>query len=197
LGILGSARSFECGDGGTVFKGVLRHIRRQPVAYVALFFALGGGALAATGAGTTDQFAGGVLSGRINGLAGDAFDADFGAASGTSTAGTSDDADRSTLSPAVDLVARELSINLTAEPGENASRTFSLWVNGAQTALSCVIAGDHHHTRCSDTSDAVPVPAGSTLSIEDATSSPGADPNAADARFGFRLSKPPGNAPSG
>ena len=44
-------------------RGVLGHIRRQPVAYVALFFALGGGAMAASNAIQVGTPAGGDLTG--------------------------------------------------------------------------------------------------------------------------------------
>jgi hypothetical protein len=51
-----------------MFKGVLRHIGRQPVAFVALFVALGGGAVAAgTYIKTTDQIPSGDLAGSTYG----------------------------------------------------------------------------------------------------------------------------------
>lgn len=46
-----------------MFRRVLAHIRRQPVAYIALFFALSGGAMAASKAITVGTPAGGDLSG--------------------------------------------------------------------------------------------------------------------------------------
>jgi hypothetical protein len=51
-----------------MFKGVLRHIRRQPVAFVALFFALGGGAMAASNfIKPTDTIPSGDLAGSTYG----------------------------------------------------------------------------------------------------------------------------------
>jgi hypothetical protein len=51
-----------------MFKGVLRHIRRQPAAFVALFFALGGGAMAASNfIKPTDTIRSGDLAGSTYG----------------------------------------------------------------------------------------------------------------------------------
>jgi hypothetical protein len=262
-----------------MLRGVVGHVRRQPVAFVALFFALGGGAMAAnnfirssdtipsgdlagstygspsiksgavtndklanssltvspgtglTGGGsvslggsttlgvadggigttqlaggsvTTSKFAtgaqapdsaklagadptayGAVLSGRVNGLS-TASD-DYGAASGTSTA-TATEANVSTLSPAHDLVARDLSVKLTAAPGSSFhNRAFFLFVNGSgldanNTELACQIFDTG--TTCTDTSRGMAVPAGSTISISD---QPHGIVDASDVRFSFRL----------
>jgi BclB C-terminal domain-containing protein len=45
-GLAGESSTLSC-DGGIMVRRVLRPVRRQPVAFVALFFALGGGAYAA------------------------------------------------------------------------------------------------------------------------------------------------------
>jgi hypothetical protein len=126
---------------------------------------------------------GAVLSGRINGLTTAALTADYGAASGTSTASTNE-AGVSTLSPDRDLVARDLSIQLTASPGNNAERGFDLFVNGRPTGFGCAVGGPVSPTSCT-VAGPVSVPAGATLSIQEGSGSN--PPSAADARFGFRL----------
>jgi hypothetical protein len=211
------------------------------VAFVALFFALGGGALAATkaitvgspasgdltgtypsptiapGKVTTSDFASGatapnaselggaspsdygaVLSGRVNGLTTNTGGTgDFGAASGTSTAASGvDDSGVSTLSPAHDLVARDLSVKLTASPGGNWQRHIFLLVNGSVSDvnghhLECIMSVFNSSSTACTASGPMLVPAGSTISIVDVPScaSPPCDgsPAAADARFAFRL----------
>lgn len=129
---------------------------------------------------------GAVLSGRINGLTTTALAADYGAASGTSAASASD-AQVSTLSPDRDLVLRDLSIQLTASPGDNAERGFDVFVNGRATSYGCAIGGPQGPTSCT-ASGSLEVSADSTLSIQDATGS--GSVAAADARFGFRLTNP-------
>jgi Collagen triple helix repeat (20 copies) len=132
---------------------------------------------------------GAVLSGRVNGLGTTGLN--WGAASGTSTAVTGSDATVSTLSPDQDLVARDLSVQLTAAPGESdgfdQERGVELIVNGAQTNLSCGILGSA--TTCS-ASGPVAVPAGSTLSIRDEVLPMTAgSPPASDLLFAFRLTQ--------
>ncbi|HJS95656.1 MAG TPA: hypothetical protein VJ741_15440 [Solirubrobacteraceae bacterium] len=129
---------------------------------------------------------GAVLSGRINGLTTAALTADFGATSGISTVSATEAA-VSTLSPDRDLVARDLSIQLTASPGNNAERGFDLFVNGRSTGFGCAIGGPGSPTSCT-ASGPVAIPASSTLSIQDASGSN--PPSAADARFGLRLTNP-------
>jgi hypothetical protein len=130
---------------------------------------------------------GAVLSGRVNGLATAGGTLDWGAASGTSTAVTaSSDASVATLSPDLGLVARDLSVRLTAAPGTGAVRGVSLFVNGSGTNLTCSIGGAT--TTCS-ASGPVTVPAGSTLSIRDQVPNIGVSPAAADVLFAFRLTQ--------
>jgi hypothetical protein len=111
---------------------------------------------------------GAVLSGRINGLTTTGSSTDFGAASGTSTANGTE-ANVYTLSPAENLVARDLSVQLTSAPGSGAARNFLLSVNGSpQDAnsrhLACIIVGTN--ATCSNPGP-MSVPAGSTLSLVD------------------------------
>jgi hypothetical protein len=131
---------------------------------------------------------GAVLSGRVNGLGTAQETLDWGAASGTSTAVTGSDASVATLSPSDNLVARDLSVRLTAGPGFGQERGVELIVNGAQTNLSCGIINSF--TTCS-AAGPVSVPAGSTLSIRDEVlpqAGPGAAA-AADLVFAFRLTQ--------
>lgn len=86
-------------------------------------------------------------------------------------------------------MARDLSVQLTAAPGESGGveqeRGVELIVNGAQTNLSCGILGSA--TTCS-ASGPVTVPAGSTLSIRDLVLT-GGSPPASDLLFAFRLTQ--------
>jgi hypothetical protein len=66
------------------------------------------------------------------------------------------------ISPAVPTVARDLAVTMSAEPlGGN--RVTTLLVNGAPSALECMVFGDG--VACTDSGDLVPVPAASTLAI--------------------------------
>ena len=130
---------------------------------------------------------GAVLSGRVNGLGTASGTLNWGAGSGTSTAVTGSDASVSTLSPDHDLVARDLSVLVTAPPGFGQERGVELIVNGAQTNLSCGIEGSSV-TTCSVTGP-VNVPAGSTLSIRDEVLPNGGSAAASDLLFAFRLTQ--------
>lgn len=121
---------------------------------------------------------GAVLSGRMKNM--DNIVPDYGAASGTSTVSTTE-SDVSTLSPDRNLVARDLSVRVTAAP-DPSQRVFTLVVNGTKTGLTCTIGGPA--TAC-HASGPVSVPADSTLSLEDEV--PGVATPTADALFGFRL----------
>jgi hypothetical protein len=121
---------------------------------------------------------GAVLSGRMNNM--NNIVPDYGAASGTSTVSTTESA-VSTLSPDRNLVARDLSVQVTVAP-DPVQRVFTLVVNGATTDLSCTVGGPA--TTC-QASGPVSVPADSTLSLEDEV--PGVAVPTADARFAFRL----------
>jgi hypothetical protein len=182
---------------------------KTPASFLAAH-ATAGGALSgtypnptiATGAITTAKFAAGaqapdaaqlnslpasdygaVLSGRIDSLR-TTSGTDFGVVSGISTANT-DDAHIYTLSPARDMVARDLSVRLTSAPGFD--RTLYLSVNsgiqdGSGNSLECTVSGDSA-TTCTATGP-MSVPAGSTLSLADNTDGSVA---AADVLFALRL----------
>ena len=120
---------------------------------------------------------GAVLSGRINSLT----SGDFGAVSGISTAAAIESS-VSTLSPDRDMVARDLSVQLTNPPGAG-QRAIDLVLNGIGqgSIFGCTI--DSAATTCS-ASGPLPIPAGSTLSLRDRAL---VTPDPADARFAFRL----------
>lgn len=131
---------------------------------------------------------GAVLSGRMNnvGTSGLA----FGAASGTSTASPGppfDGSNVATLSPNANLVARDLSVRLTAAPGTlggggNNSRFINLVINGTITNFSCTVTNPA--TTCTTAGNSIAVPANSALAIiED----PFGSAPQADALFAFRL----------
>jgi hypothetical protein len=126
------------------------------------------------GGGSPSDY-GAVMSGRVNGLttigAGD-----FGSPSGTSTA-NEDHSAVDMLSPDHDLVARDLSFELTAPPGS--ARLVALFVGN--NGVGCTISGVD--TSCSP-ANGISVPANSRIVIRDAIFG---SPAAADLRFGFRL----------
>jgi hypothetical protein len=128
-------------------------------------------------AGAPSSDYGAVLSGRINGLT--TFGG-FGSPSGTSTPSGSEGS-VATLSPNQTMVARDLSVKLTAAPGSGKVRQFALLVNGTDIGLFCFVFD--LSTSCNST-DTIAVPAGNTLSIEEDSSG---GPAAADALFAFRL----------
>jgi hypothetical protein len=125
---------------------------------------------------------GAVLSGRINSLTTSVDAADFGAASGISTAGSVTGV--ATLSPDQTMYARNLSIQVTSPPGGGTERTFELTVNSRNPGLGCSMTNS---TTCT-ASGPVMVPANSTLAIADVTF--GA-PASADALFAFTLTPSP------
>jgi hypothetical protein len=107
------------------------------------------------------------------------------------TASSSTESDLDTLSPAQPSVARDLAINeTTALTGDN-TRTYTLRVNGTDTALTCSITSAN--TICHDTTHTVTIPAGSLLSIRagrisGSGSSGGA--TGSNVRFGWRATTP-------
>jgi hypothetical protein len=137
-------------------------------------------------AGLSPSDYGAVLSGRVNGLGTASGTLNWGAASGISTAVTGSDASVSTLSPNHNLIARDLSVRLTAAPGLGQERGVELIVNGAQTNLSCGI--QTHSLTCSAPGP-VTVPAASTLSIRDEVLPNGGSVPASDLLFAFSLTQ--------
>jgi hypothetical protein len=68
------------------------------------------------------------------------------------------------LSPNASIVARDLSVKLTAAPGVGSSRTFALSDDGTPTAVACTISGAA--TTCDSGVATATIGAGSELSIE-------------------------------
>jgi len=100
---------------------------------------------------------------RISGL-GTIAGTQFGSPSGTSAA-NSTESNMTQLSPATDIVARDLSVKLTSAPGGVLnSRTFTLMDDAVATTITCTIidAG----TTCSSGSATATIVAGSALSIQ-------------------------------
>jgi hypothetical protein len=85
------------------------------------------------------------------------------------------------LSPGVAATAGNLSVRLDASPGPAASRTFTLRVNGADSALTCTIA---NAAQTCSAGGSVAVPAGSLLSLENDAS---AAPLPSGVQFGLTL----------
>jgi hypothetical protein len=69
-------------------------------------------------------------------------------------------------SPAVPIVARDLFAQYANESGAlpGSTRAFTLRVNGSDSALTCTFT--RPAASCSDTNDAVTIPAGSLLSVK-------------------------------
>jgi hypothetical protein len=112
----------------------------------------------------------------------------FGSVSGVNTS-TPTAAAVDTLSPNMDLLARDLSVSITTAPGP---LTFLVGVsiNDSPAAPLCSIAGSS--TTCADSAALVPVPAGSRIAIfvENVTPIAPNTPNtpAENVLVGFRLS---------
>jgi hypothetical protein len=86
----------------------------------------------------------------------------FGPVSGVSAANATEAA-VDTLSPNMALVARDLSVQITAAPGSFVFQVGVL-INGGTFAPLCVITGAS--TTCNDSQDEVPVPPGSRIAIQ-------------------------------
>jgi hypothetical protein len=67
--------------------------------------------------------------------------------------------------------AAKLYVTVNNAPGTGKLWTFTLMVNGSATALTCTISAAA--TTCSDTSHAVAIVAGNTLSIQITSTAPG------------------------
>ncbi len=120
-----------------------------------------------------------LLTGRFTESSG------IGSPSGT-TPSTSTSADSvSMLSPAVPIVARDLSVR--SDQGLSGTETITLRVNGADTALSCEVAGDG---TCQDTTHAVTIPPGSTIAIRLELTNSSGGVSGGVVRFGWRATTP-------
>ena len=86
----------------------------------------------------------------------------------------------SSFTPAADMKASDLAVTLTVAPGLNDSRTFTLRVGNADTALSCTVPGG---TVICTSNASITIPGGSLISL--ASTSTGT-PSATDVRFGWR-----------
>jgi hypothetical protein len=135
-----------------------------------------------------------TLTGRTGNLFIDKFAYPSGA---TPTTGFAAEGDASTLSPAQTIVARDLFVK-EDHVSENVlnARTYSLRVNGIDSPLSCFTTADHDNPSgslaCTDTTDAVTIAPGSTLSIH-CTMPPNSGGGAEAAipiRFGWRATTP-------
>lgn len=91
----------------------------------------------------------------------------FGPVTGIGPVSNTDESAVSLLSPAAPIVARDLFAQYANDAGSaypGATRAFTLRVNGVDTALTCTFT--RPATSCSNTGDAVTIPAGSLLSIK-------------------------------
>jgi hypothetical protein len=100
---------------------------------------------------------------------------------GVSVAGAEGSA--SILSPGVPSTAGNLSVRLDVAPGAGSSRVITLWVNGADSALTCTIPAAG--TTCSNSSASVAVPVGTRLSLQNHVV--GAAAAATGVQFGLTL----------
>jgi hypothetical protein len=91
----------------------------------------------------------------------------------------------SQLSPNADMVARDLSVKLTAAPGLFDSRTFTLRDDGVSTSVACTIS--ETATTCNSGGATATISPGSELSIR-ITVTGVAD--LADALIGWRATTP-------
>jgi hypothetical protein len=100
----------------------------------------------------------------------------------TSVANGTTDADVAALSSAADAVGRDLAIGLATAPGTGNSWAVTLRINGADTPLTCTIAGDA--TSCDSGGATVAVPKKSSLSFK---IEPSGTPPSTPIYFGWRL----------
>lgn len=103
----------------------------------------------------------------------------FMAPSGLSTANTNQN-DVSSFTPNAEIKASDLAVTLTVAPGLADSRTFTLFVGNAPTALTCTVPGGT--VTCTSTGS-ITIPEASLISLGATTT--GA-PSATDVRFGWR-----------
>jgi len=126
--------------------------------------------------GATGSSASAAVLGRGNGVGTGAW---FMAPSGLATAMTNEN-NVSSFTPNVPITASALAVTLTVAPGLADSRTFTLRVGNANTALTCTVPGGT--VTCTSTGS-VTIPEASLISL--GATSTGA-PSATDVRFGWR-----------
>jgi hypothetical protein len=124
-----------------------------------------------------------VLTGRISNLSTTPGTTEWASPSGFTTA-NSDETRVSFRSPNHDLVARDLSVELTTgSPGAFSGRVF--YVSSSSVArLACVIDGATATACTNSPADILSIPANSDISIQETVIG---SPAGAQARFGFRL----------
>lgn len=110
----------------------------------------------------------------------------FGPVSGIGPTSNTDESAVVEASPAVTIVGRDLVGEYLHDTAPSGTRSFTLRVNGADTALTCTYTIPA--TSCSDTSDAVTIPAGSQLSIKFSQPTGGIGPG--DVIVGWRATTP-------
>jgi hypothetical protein len=103
-----------------------------------------------------------VFSARVTGYSG-LLSPGFAAPMGTSVTSATEDLVE-TLAPARAFSARNLAVQMASAPGGGNSATVTLRANGADTSLSCTIAGAA--TSCTNVADSPSIAAGATLSLE-------------------------------
>jgi hypothetical protein len=86
----------------------------------------------------------------------------------------------SSFTPNATMTASDLAVTLTVAPGLADTRTFTLRVGNANTALTCTVPGGN--TTCTST-QSVTIPGASLISIGSTSTG---TPSATDVRFGWR-----------
>jgi hypothetical protein len=123
----------------------------------------------------------GVMTGRLNTLSASVING--GPPVGTSTGTSASIVTYQTVSPSVDLVARDFTFRLSAPPGSGASRDMEFVVGGGATVM-CTISGSA--TSCTAPGP-VSLPASTPFSLQ---TEPHGSPAAADLSFGYVLTTP-------
>ena len=132
------------------------------------------GAQGPPGAGGSPAF--GALLGRgVNVPAGTSFLAPSG-----QLAANANENNVSSFTPNATMTARDLAVTLTVATGLGDTRTFTLRVGNADTALTCTVPAGN--TGCTS-SQSVTIPGGSLISIGSTSTG---TPTATDVRFGWR-----------
>jgi hypothetical protein len=123
----------------------------------------------------------GVMTGRLNALS--AALVSGGPPVGTSTSTSASVGTYQTVSPSVDLVAKDFMFRLSVSPGTGASRDMEFVVGSGATVM-CTISGSA--TSCTAPGP-VSLPAGTSFSLQ---TEPHGSPAAADLSFGYLLTTP-------